>query len=86
MTALAWSLPIAVGIAVAAIVVAVWDAVRRALATQVRQAELRVEAMRREETAELADALQVTRAQLAALEGELQSVRSAVTLHRATRR
>lgn len=86
MTALAWSLPLAVGIAVAAVVVAVWDAVRRALATQVRQAELRVEAMRREDVAELADALQATQAQLAALEGELQSVRSAVTLHRATRR
>jgi hypothetical protein len=86
VTALAWSLPLAVGIAVAAVVVAVWDAVRRALATQVRQAELRVEAMRREDVAELADALQATQAQLAALEGELQSVRSAVTLHRATRR
>jgi hypothetical protein len=74
------TIALSVGIATAAIVAAVWDAVRRALAAQVRQAEIRLEAMRREETSALADELAQVRERLTATESEMQSLQSAVVL------
>ncbi len=77
MTGVAFACALAVvGVA---FVVALWDALRRALASQVAMAQARVEATKREEVAELA-------AKLAQLRKDHDSLDHAVSVGRAVRR
>jgi hypothetical protein len=73
---------LAIALVGAALVAAVWDAFRRALASQVRLAELRVEAMRRADVEELDAAVRVLRADVEKLRGDLGSLETATALGR----
>lgn len=68
-------LAIALGLVGLGAVAAIWDSWRRAIASQVELTRLRVEGLRREETAALA-------ARVVTLEGEVASLTSAVAFGR----
>jgi hypothetical protein len=70
---------IVAGLVALVAIAALWDGVRRALASQTRRAELRYDAATRAE-------LEALRASLAALSTELDSVKAAVYLRGATKR
>lgn len=86
MTALLASAAGVVLLGFALVALAVWDIGRRALAVQVRQAELRVEALRRVDLEELEAKLGVLREEIADVRRRAESNTSAVVAGRAIRR
>lgn len=61
---------------------AVWDLGRRALQSQVRQAELRLESLRRVEAGELRAEMKTVTDQMAALSREFASLDTSLALRR----
>lgn len=76
------ALAIALGVVGAALVAALWDGARRALAAQVRQAELRVEAMQRRDLDSLAADVAAVSDAVAALRREHESLDKSIALGR----
>lgn len=67
------------------LVLALWDALRRALASQVRTAELRVEAMKRVDYEAAMAALRVLEARINTIESNASSLETAIALGRQRR-
>lgn len=72
----------ALAAAVLGVSVALWDSLRRALATQVRLGELRVEAMRRHELEAMSEQLATNVQEIASVRRDLQALDTSLAIGR----